>query len=212
MPVAGTRLRPRKRARQQRSTQTVEAILTAAARILERGGLEAANTNAIAALAGVSIGSLYQYFPNRDAILFELLRRAERRMADALAEAIDATKELPFAARLKLLIAGAVRQQFERPALARALDYFESRAPADPDLEAIDQEIVERLAGFLSALQPPMAHDRRVEAAGDLLTIVKAMVDAASAREEQDLVRLEGRLTHAVFGYLGMREPARGCA
>lgn len=52
---------PRKRPRQARSVATFEAILEAAARILE------INTNAVAELAGVSIGSLYQYFPSKDA-------------------------------------------------------------------------------------------------------------------------------------------------
>lgn len=68
-------LEPRKRPHQQRSAATVDAILEAAARILERRGLDALTTNAVAALAGVSIGSLYQYFPGKAAILAELIRR-----------------------------------------------------------------------------------------------------------------------------------------
>jgi hypothetical protein len=64
-----TKLKPRKMPGQARSQETVSIILEASARILESGGLRGFNTNAIAAKAGVSIGSLYQYFPNKDSIV-----------------------------------------------------------------------------------------------------------------------------------------------
>lgn len=64
---------PRKRPRQARSVATFEAILEAAARILESLGFAGFNTNAVAELAGVSIGSLYQYFPSKDALIVELI-------------------------------------------------------------------------------------------------------------------------------------------
>ncbi len=66
-------LSPRKRPRQKRSAATVEVILDGAARILEREGLDAFNTNAVAVAAGVSVGSLYQYFPGKDAVMAALL-------------------------------------------------------------------------------------------------------------------------------------------
>jgi len=66
---------PRKLPKQARSEATVEAILEAAAQIFERYGYAAGTTNRIAERAGVSIGSLYQYFPNKDTILIALVRR-----------------------------------------------------------------------------------------------------------------------------------------
>jgi AcrR family transcriptional regulator len=68
------RLAPRKLPRQGRSEATVEAILQGAAHVFERYGYAAGTTNRIAERAGVSIGSLYQYFPNKDAILVALVR------------------------------------------------------------------------------------------------------------------------------------------
>ena len=58
-------LTPRKTAQQARAKVTLGAIIEAAARILETQGLDGLTTNHIAATAGVSIGSLYQYFPNK---------------------------------------------------------------------------------------------------------------------------------------------------
>lgn len=69
------RLDPRKAPRQERSRRTVERILDAATRIFDEDGYAGTTTNEIAAVAGVSVGSLYQYFPNKDAILVALARR-----------------------------------------------------------------------------------------------------------------------------------------
>ena len=66
---------PRKAPRQQRSQQTVDRIVEAAARVFNEAGYLGTTTNEIAADAGVSIGSLYQYFPNKDALLIEIARR-----------------------------------------------------------------------------------------------------------------------------------------
>jgi AcrR family transcriptional regulator len=71
MPSATVRRRPR----QRRAQQTVEAVLDAVVRILKREGLTAVTTNRIAAVAGVSIGSIYQYFPDKGAIFVALHQR-----------------------------------------------------------------------------------------------------------------------------------------
>lgn len=73
--IPDRRLEPRKLPKQARSGATVEAILEAAAQIFERRGYAAGTTNRIAERAGVSIGSLYQYFPNEDAILVALVHQ-----------------------------------------------------------------------------------------------------------------------------------------
>jgi AcrR family transcriptional regulator len=78
------RLTPRRSPRQQRSRETVDAILEAAARVFGERGYAGGTTNRIAERAGVSVGSLYEYFPNKDAILVAL---AERRL-DAMIEGV----------------------------------------------------------------------------------------------------------------------------
>jgi AcrR family transcriptional regulator len=73
--VSNSALTPRKTPRQERSRRTVDRILDAATRIFDEVGYSAATTNDIAADANISIGSLYQYFPNKDSILVALARR-----------------------------------------------------------------------------------------------------------------------------------------
>src|SRR5690242_13473336 len=71
--------KPRKKPTQARSAATVEALVTATARILVREGYDRASTNKIAREAGVSIGSLYQYYPSKEALVAALI---ERHMTD----------------------------------------------------------------------------------------------------------------------------------
>jgi len=75
MPARQKRLNPRKQPVQHRSRVTVDAILVAAAQVFEAHGYAGGTTNRIAAKAGVSIGSLYQYFPSKEAIAVALLER-----------------------------------------------------------------------------------------------------------------------------------------
>mgnify|MGYP003597153915 FL=1 len=66
---------PRKEPKQSRARVTVEAILEATAHILTEGGYDALTTNHVAKRAGVSIGSLYQYYPSKEALVGELMDR-----------------------------------------------------------------------------------------------------------------------------------------
>lgn len=79
-------LSPRKTPRQQRSREMVERIIAAAGRVLTEHGYDGASTNRIAATAGISSGSLYQYFPNKDAIVTAVLER----FSDQLVARVDA--------------------------------------------------------------------------------------------------------------------------
>ena len=70
--------KPRKDASQERSRATVDALVEATARILVRDGFDNASTNRIAEVAGVSVGSLYQYFPSKEALVAAVIERHQR--------------------------------------------------------------------------------------------------------------------------------------
>lgn len=82
--------RPRRAPRQRRSRETVDTLLEAAAQMFTQRGL-AATTNHIAERAGLSIGTLYQYFPNKEALLHAL---AARHLAEAQARLMPLLAEL----------------------------------------------------------------------------------------------------------------------
>lgn len=99
---------PRKSPSQVRSQETVEAVLDAAAHTFSEHGFAAATTNSIAEKAGVSIGSLYQYFPNKLAILEALRERHVKRLWEAIGKACDKSHELPWPDALRPTIEAAI--------------------------------------------------------------------------------------------------------
>jgi AcrR family transcriptional regulator len=126
------RTQPRKTPRQERSRLTVDAILEAAADVFERHGYAAGTTNRIAERAGVSIGSLYQYFPNKDAILVALV---ERHLDEGVAAAGPVLERLvvdppPLEEGLRGLVEAMVALHRERPGLHRVLFEEAPRPPA----------------------------------------------------------------------------------
>jgi AcrR family transcriptional regulator len=83
----------RKRPRQERARATFDAVLDGAAEVITEHGYAAMTTNAVARRAGISIGSLYQYFPDKTAILVCLLERHIREMQPVIAESLEALAE-----------------------------------------------------------------------------------------------------------------------
>jgi AcrR family transcriptional regulator len=198
-------IKPRKSPHQSRAADTVAAILEAAARILERGGLPAYNTNAVAERAGVSIGSLYQYFPNKDALTAALI---QRETATLLTDIAQASTQTSYADGVLALIRAAIAHQLHRPALARLLDFEERRLPLrERDLQ-VDLSAQTCLLSLLQCADAPTAPGdgaTPVELiALDAIAIVRAIIDAAGERGETDATALERRVTQAVFGYIGL--------
>ncbi|MDO0934870.1 TetR/AcrR family transcriptional regulator [Streptomyces sp. DG2A-72] len=129
MPPPAT---PRKRPRQERSRETYDAIVEAAAQLFQRDGYAKATTNRIAERAGVSIGSLYQYFPNKDALLYAI---GERHVEHLLAELADVIEELrrdrpPLPDCVHVLVHALAALHLDRPRMHRLL-YDQAPRPAE---------------------------------------------------------------------------------
>ncbi|WP_394825245.1 TetR/AcrR family transcriptional regulator [Pendulispora albinea] len=92
---------PRKKPSQARSQATVDAILEATVRVLTKVGYDRASTNRVAAAAGVSVGSLYQYFPNKEALLVALVDRYHQRLMNVTFDRIARAnaQDIPTAVR-----------------------------------------------------------------------------------------------------------------
>jgi len=202
---APDRLKPRKTARQTRATQTVEAIVEAAARILETRGLEGYTTNAVAERAGVSIGSLYQYFPNKDAITLALIARES---APLMQEVGEAAAETDWRIALDRMIGAAVRHQLRRPDLARLLDVEEARLPAGDATDPSSGTIHAAVYGVIASAAAGDGRDID-QLIGDVIGITRGMTDMAGRRHETNGSDLASRVARAVLGYLsGALAPA----
>lgn len=206
--MSPTPLQPRKEPRQARSQATVETILQAAARILGTESLAGFNTNRVAEVAGISIGSLYQYFPNKTALLVALIEREHERLAVALEAVVIAASSQPLHTGLQQLVRLAIDQQNLDPMYAAALDHEERRLPVSEHLANTDARLVESVLRFLSDHRGELRPDRiSVDVARDLLVIARALVDADAQDGHDTRANLQARLMRALTGYLLIEMP-----
>lgn len=190
-------LKPRKSPRQKRSEQMVADMLEAAAQVLERHGLDGFTTNAVAQRAGVGIGSLYQYFPSKAALIAALMRREEDLFHAAVAKGRNMAKGVE---GLSAVILACVQQQLERPELARLLDVQQGL----PELKA-EVSGPSFLLSVIRDVLPKSDISRQPDedvAARDVLAIVRGLTDTAGEYGERSVPDLYRRATAAVFGYL----------
>jgi len=166
MAARRSRVTPRKRPSQARSRETVRAIVEAAAHIFESRGPDAATTDAIAARAGVSIGSLYQYFPSKDALLATLSACHLLAARDALEPALalldagaDADEAIP------ALVRAMVACHADRPRLHRIL-FADAPVPSEQSraLAAMHRDCVDRIARWVAHGATPPSEDQRLAA------------------------------------------------
>src|SRR5215475_11789935 len=112
---------PRKIPRQERAKATVAALLEATAYVLVREGYARASTNRIAKVAGVNIGSLYQYFPSKDALIAELIDRHLEEIARVLGVGLAEAASAPIPDAVRALVRAHLAIHARDPKLHRAL-------------------------------------------------------------------------------------------
>lgn len=198
MTTAKPATSPRKAPRQARAQATYDAVLEAAARILERGGLAELNTNAIAGRAGISVGSLYQYFPSKEAILAELLHRERQSLCAALERHLETSANLGLTDAVRGFLKTAAVHQLARPDLSRTLEYAEFMLPLEEQTRKTNERIAQIVATFLEARGVANA----ALAAQDVSAMSRGLIDAAGLAGERDEDALVDRLNPAVMGYL----------
>ncbi len=114
-------IKPRKVASQERSRATVEALIEATARILVRDGFEKASTNRIAELAGLSVGSLYQYFPGKESLVAAVIERHQQEIMQTVRDELAGVLDMPVEQAVRKLVAIAVKAHRVDPKLHRVL-------------------------------------------------------------------------------------------
>ena len=167
----------RKAPQQARSNALVEAVLEAAIQVLASDGARRFTTARVAERAGVSVGSLYQYFPNKSAILFRLQSDEWRRTAALLGD-ILADRTRPPDARLRTLVHAFIRSECEEAPVRIALDDAAPYYRDTPEAAAAQAEGVAIVQAFLAESAPGATAAQRA-LAGDLM---KTVLSAAGSR------------------------------
>lgn len=132
--------KPRKRASQERSRATVDALIEVTARILLREGFDKASTNRIAEVAGVSVGSLYQYFPGKEALVAAVIDRHNQEIMQVVRNALAEVALQPIGKAVRRLVAVAVEAHRIEPKLHRVLAEQIPRTGRLADVETFNRE------------------------------------------------------------------------
>jgi AcrR family transcriptional regulator len=193
----------RKTPRQERARGTVEVILEAAARILARDGWAKATTNRIAEAAGVSVGSLYQYFPSKEAIAVELLKRYRERLAATVAERLAAAESVTFEGAMATLLEALFEAKEIDPRLHRVLIEQVLRTHARGEMQGFEDRLEAVVAEALAGAGPSVRVENPALAATVVVRAVLGLVHAVVVdRPDLDRRAVAAEVTKLVTRYL----------
>jgi AcrR family transcriptional regulator len=197
--------RQRRRPRQRRAHLTVEAVLDAVVKILKKEGVTAVTTNRIAEVAGVSIGSVYQYFPDKRAIYIALHTRHVEQVDRLVERTLIEEANAPLARLIRAMIEAMVTAHAADPELYHLLM---AEVPHRGDGT---RDFASRLHGAFRLALLARSHELKLEHDLDLKAFVVAqMVDAlahASVLRRPEGVSVgaaQEQAVRAVLGYLGV--------
>ncbi|MDF0581030.1 TetR family transcriptional regulator [Bradyrhizobium yuanmingense] len=194
----------RKPPQQARSTELVAAILDAAVQVLAKEGAQRFTTARVAERAGVSVGSLYQYFPNKAAILFRLQSDEWRHTSELLRD-ILADRAKPPPARLRALVHAFIRSECEEAAIRTALNDaapLYRDAPEAREVRAASKGIVD---AFMREALPKTSNANR-GLAGELITTTLSEVGkrfSETPRSHAEIAHHADGLADMFCAYLG---------
>jgi AcrR family transcriptional regulator len=193
---------PRRRPATPQAALTVDAILIAAERILERSGPSGLTTNHVAELAGVSIGSLYQYFPNKEALVGALQDRYAEDTLGRVRAAIDDAGALPIATVIaRIASAVLAAKQAQRPIHRWLIEWRSAIGGQERYRRALDQH-VELIAEVLGRRSDVAVTDRRA-AAFVIVHAVEGIIEAVTVRaDEAELLPIATQAMALITAYV----------
>lgn len=212
MPRRTPATKPRKNARQERSRATVDALLAATARILVRDGYDGTSTNKVALAAGVSIGSLYQYFPSKEALVAAVIEQHTGEMMALVVSALARVADAPVTEAAPELVRVMIEAHRVDPTLHRVLVEQIPRVGAMERVERLDAEAVVLVRAYLERHRDEIDVADLELAAFLATTTVEAMTHVAVLRRPELLAdpRFVDEVATLVLRYLGAG-PARRC-
>jgi AcrR family transcriptional regulator len=176
-------LAARKQPRQGRSRQMRDDILTAALRVLQREGVLRFTTPRVAEAAGVSVGSLYQYFPNKQALVFALHSQAVEQAWREVQRILDDERLTPRAKIRRIARLFFHAESREQREMGSALQDAEIWFADQPEHHAMNKQVRVRIIRFVRDALPARASRSRVEFGADvLMTVLESVGKSVSAR------------------------------
>jgi AcrR family transcriptional regulator len=189
----------------------MEQLLDAAEAVIAEVGVEGASVQAIAQRAGASMGSLYHFFPGKDALVLALAERCMQRVTDVNRQAVSPEMlSIPLEKVFERVVVGQVELMAQLPAFDALHDAMLAM-PAGRDIaQRMERVLVEQVEAFLAARYPTMPDLRRRAAARFSVTTVHAVMDAEGTMPEPERMAMLEELQVAMVRYFGAYEERYG--
>ncbi|ADI10126.1 TetR family transcriptional regulator [Streptomyces bingchenggensis BCW-1] len=202
------------RRRQARGERRIQQLLDAAANVFCRTGYASASTNAIAREAGVSPGTLYQFFPNKEAIAVELGERLTHQMREA--HGVLFTPEyasLPLGEMLDAVVDPMVEFNCQNPVFLTLIHSGDAPGIMTEDHDALHVALQARLEELIGLIQPELSAERRTRTATMVFSLFKAGLELVLSHEGEEQAAYIEELKASLHGYLapiiGTQAPSR---
>ncbi|AKU24865.1 hypothetical protein ACZ75_12525 [Massilia sp. NR 4-1] len=195
---------PRKMPRQARSQHMVETILEATACVLAERGYAGTNTNVVAERAGVSVGSVYQYFPNKDSLITALHERHASQMYAVVDKVLDGAGAGGLRARLADMVRALLEAHRVEPELHKVLEKEFPFFDAPHDTSPADHSFFRRVRELLETHADEIAPRNRDLATWIVLRTLETLVHAAviDAPAHFSTEEIEQNIVDVLAGYL----------
>ena len=205
--AAQPRINPRKKPQQERARATIEALLQATARIVVKEGFDRASTNRIAEAAGVSVGSLYQYFPSKEALVAAVIERHQQQIMQMVRSELSEVSSQPLDQVMRRFVAVAVEAHRLDPQLHRVLAEQIPRVGKLEKLETFSRENFSLFSTYLEGARDELGVDDLELASFVCVTTIEALTHNAVLHHSRVLTddRMEALIDEGarlVTGYL----------
>jgi len=181
----------------------VDTILEATARVLAKRGYSGTNTNLIAEVAGVSVGSIYQYFPNKESIIATLHRRHALQMRDIIIHVLSGAEETTLHGAIRALVKAQLEAHTVEPELHHILEVEFPFLHSGKDDHA-DHDIFGRVQMLLKKHRHEIRRPNLELAVYIVITMIRTLVHQTMLEPARHftLSQIEDAISEAAFGFL----------
>ena len=197
-------VKPRKTPKQMRSQGMVDAILEATTRILKKRGYSETNTNMIAEVAGVSVGSIYQYFPNKESIIATLHQRHALQMRDIMIHVLSRSENKTLREAMKALVKAHIEAHMVEPELHHILEIQFPFLHFQKDNNIADHDFHNRVQTLLEKHRHEIRRPNLELAVYIVIRMINSLVHQAILElpRHSTMSEIKDAIVDATFGYL----------
>lgn len=182
----------------------VDMILEATARVLVKHGYAGTNTNLVAEVAGISVGSLYQYFPNKDSLIAAVHQRHIRQMRDMMLDILSQAKKSTMEEAVSSLVKAMLEAHHIEPKLHHVLEVEFPFSDSKYYVDLTEQEFSHQFKKLLGKYRKRIKRQNLELATYVILGIVRSLVHQVVLEKNTNfsLSEIHASITEAILGYL----------